>query len=1470
MKSVVCPQRSIVYRENKHLRKQLGMKTDRTQKAISKVISVVSPSTAPAPTPAAPLMSAPPHGVGWQRYLTELAHFAVGIGKESKEAKSIETINNGLRHAASGAATPEVMHTLLNPETLLAMSDDPRSQVRKLTRNVIGSFLNIGSTECGAVLASAFESATADGAKLEKRILRGLEKRDATFRSEALTRALEAMSAANYPDAARRMAFKTALPYKSEVLAYLNEGTPRPRLTQSAGIGIAQWLTETLDPAIATPQEQIDTAAFVLPLSMSISDAKRSADIVNALIAKLPVPANGTQGVIAGALMKLPQDLREATMIRMLERPEAVGTSWLSDMLDPASATPQEQIDTAAFVLPLVMSIPDAKQSADVVNALIAKLPVPANGTQGVIAAALMKLPQDLRQATIAGMLEGAKATGESPPAVVAQGLARAIVENYQTSATGVSSLHQCTFAIAALLSSLDGKDWKAYRAVFDATREFMNELDKQIEKSGKQSNAGGQTVESSESEIAQCHAAKRALIESIGNDAMTALSPVGPPVAAAGKAIAPAKLQATNERNAALLELRKDVAALVVRNDEILLPCAEQRLPALRAEIGEALTAQATAWMNKTAGAQMLNWTHVLQSDDLSSSIAVSPVELLGTGGNGSAYLYSTSSPALPNLVIKVPPLTFETTPEDQHLYELTLQHEFNIYKDLHPGRDRDQSRLCWSYGKLTIKHPVTGTDCLALGLETIDGEDMHDLRPELSFEASNRHLQHELFGIYQYEQRAMLEASAELSKAGYMHSDLKPNNVMVKRDGSVKIIDLGLAVQLGAPKKSPLGTPGFRGGEAHGGYNINGTQAYIPHATSDHYFATVTTLDGLENLAVTREYVDPYTSLTIYETGDALSIDESGTAYRSPGKFLSLRNNAKDTQKEQKEPKGYPVGAFEEYYTRTLTENPNRRPRLQEALDMPYLSDPIVTDDEARNMLARAVEQYQRRGSQGKATVQKFDYLPDRKQRLTAPRILPEQPGSDKPIPKNAFSAAWLKTQPGIAIPLAQKKLSRGIQIRNDSAVMISLEYALRSLHATIGRRENITAFAQYLDKVSAHFQTTDFLENGIAQNPYDVQQAAAELQKSLVTLLESCSNDPRAYDVLKAFSSIVTISSKVAEKYNNFGIDADPFESLGDDVDCALQHLAKRIRDITNEITGKYKNPPAVLATRPGINSLARKLMKTPVIKSGLKSAPPLPGLADRWAGWSNADGTTSTAVDIDAEIAARAQISALGGFGVEILDNERAALKEWQDDIRSAHDELLGDLKKYWGAGKVTQQATGGEAKLTGVGKIPNSPLGGEPLSHTEYRMRIWLAALDRLVHVLEALEVEEHANASGDVESKKAVAKPTGGGTLAMLETRADRFAKGRIAVQTMLAKHVNDPKKKSTYYAIETTGVGEHEETKPAADAVGVTDGKELPRFNMLEDANGGKPLEAGDRNTGVTSDSGKVTAGDWAMQTSK
>ena len=53
--------------------------------------------------------------------------------------------------------------------------------------------------------------------------------------------------------------------------------------------------------------------------------------------------------------------------------------------------------------------------------------------------------------------------------------------------------------------------------------------------------------------------------------------------------------------------------------------------------------------------------------------------------------------------------------------------------------------------------------------------------------------------------------DALAHIRARGYVHADIKPNNIIVAKDGTVKIIDFGQSCRIGTVKERIQGTPDF-----------------------------------------------------------------------------------------------------------------------------------------------------------------------------------------------------------------------------------------------------------------------------------------------------------------------------------------------------------------------------------------------------------------------------------------------------------------------------------------------------------------------------------------------------------------------------------------------------------------------------------------------------------------------------------
>jgi serine/threonine protein kinase len=70
---------------------------------------------------------------------------------------------------------------------------------------------------------------------------------------------------------------------------------------------------------------------------------------------------------------------------------------------------------------------------------------------------------------------------------------------------------------------------------------------------------------------------------------------------------------------------------------------------------------------------------------------------------------------------------------------------------------------------------------------------------------------------GVVVYMLRGALRGLERLHEDGFLHSDVKPGNVMVDRTGVVKLVDFGRAVRIGEQQTFLLGSPLYMAPESH-----------------------------------------------------------------------------------------------------------------------------------------------------------------------------------------------------------------------------------------------------------------------------------------------------------------------------------------------------------------------------------------------------------------------------------------------------------------------------------------------------------------------------------------------------------------------------------------------------------------------------------------------------------------------------
>ena len=119
------------------------------------------------------------------------------------------------------------------------------------------------------------------------------------------------------------------------------------------------------------------------------------------------------------------------------------------------------------------------------------------------------------------------------------------------------------------------------------------------------------------------------------------------------------------------------------------------------------------------------------------------------------------------------------------QAINEFTLSRHFNHPSLRRCERMRKRRRL------LSLRE-------LHLYMELCEGTDCQSHRPTKVAAT---------VGIF----RHVADALAHMHARGFVHADIKPNNIIVATDGTVKIIDFGQSCQMGTIKERIQGTPDF-----------------------------------------------------------------------------------------------------------------------------------------------------------------------------------------------------------------------------------------------------------------------------------------------------------------------------------------------------------------------------------------------------------------------------------------------------------------------------------------------------------------------------------------------------------------------------------------------------------------------------------------------------------------------------------
>jgi len=160
--------------------------------------------------------------------------------------------------------------------------------------------------------------------------------------------------------------------------------------------------------------------------------------------------------------------------------------------------------------------------------------------------------------------------------------------------------------------------------------------------------------------------------------------------------------------------------------------------------------------------------------------------IKKIGTGARSLIYLAvdeeSGQTVALKRAVME--------TPEDLRIFE-QMETEYKVSRQI----DHPYIRKCY---KILRKRKLLRTQELLLSMEYFDGQSLEEL-PGLSL------------GDVLLVFRMVATALNAMHQKGYVHCDIKPNNILFSKKGAIKIIDLGQSCKIGEIKKRIQGTPDY-----------------------------------------------------------------------------------------------------------------------------------------------------------------------------------------------------------------------------------------------------------------------------------------------------------------------------------------------------------------------------------------------------------------------------------------------------------------------------------------------------------------------------------------------------------------------------------------------------------------------------------------------------------------------------------
>lgn len=162
---------------------------------------------------------------------------------------------------------------------------------------------------------------------------------------------------------------------------------------------------------------------------------------------------------------------------------------------------------------------------------------------------------------------------------------------------------------------------------------------------------------------------------------------------------------------------------------------------------------------------------------------------ELIERIGRGAGAVISLARDPAHSRVVAIKHIVRQTPEDDRFIAQ--AENEYEV------GRRLDHMYLRRCYDIARVRKWMK-TRQLFLVMEFVEGTRLEDHRPETL---------EPIIAIF----RKVAKGLHAMHAAGFAHADIKPNNILLTRDGHLKVIDYGQSCPLGTAKDRVQGTPDY-----------------------------------------------------------------------------------------------------------------------------------------------------------------------------------------------------------------------------------------------------------------------------------------------------------------------------------------------------------------------------------------------------------------------------------------------------------------------------------------------------------------------------------------------------------------------------------------------------------------------------------------------------------------------------------